>query len=157
VKAILVTGMSGTGKSSALEHLAALGYDTIDTDSDEWSEWVTLADGTRDWVWRESAIAALLASDRPRTLYVAGCKSNQGRFHSRFDDVVLLSAPVDVMLERIATRSTNRFGQDPSELAKILDDLAAVEPLLRRTATVEIDTSVPLTDVVARLAELGDH
>jgi dephospho-CoA kinase len=157
VKAILVTGMSGTGKSSALELLAARGHHTVDTDTDEWSEWVALADGSLDWVWRESALDALLASSRTRTLYVAGCKSNQGRFYPRFDDVVLLSAPVDVMLERIAARTTNPFGQQPSERAKILDDLAAVEPLLRRTATIEIDTSVPLAEVVDRLEQLADR
>jgi shikimate kinase len=155
VKAILVTGMSGTGKSSALELLAARGHRTVDTDTDEWSEWVTLSDGTVDWVWREPAIAALLAGPRTRTLYVAGCKSNQGRFYPQFDEVVLLSTSPELMLERIAARTTNPFGKDPVERARILDDLATVEPMLRRTATVEIDTSAPLLDVVLRLEALG--
>jgi hypothetical protein len=79
MKAVLVTDMSGTGKSSALELLAARGHQTVDTDTDEWSEWVTLPDGTVDWVWREQAIGVLLSSPRSRTLYVAGCKSNRGR------------------------------------------------------------------------------
>jgi hypothetical protein len=33
--------------------------------------------------------------------------------------------------------------------------LAEVEPLLRRTCTVEIDAGQPLTTIVNRLAELG--
>jgi len=155
VKAILVTGMSETGKSSALELLAARGHLTVDTDTDEWSEWVTPPDETPDWVWREAAIDALLARPRARTLYVAGCKSNQGTFYPQFDEVVLLSVSPDVMLERIAWRTTNPFGKDPVERARILDDLATVEPILRRTATVEIDTSAPLLDVVLRLEALG--
>jgi len=108
VKAILVTGMSATGKSGALELLAARGHLTVDTDTDEWSEWQTLPDKTSDWVWRESAITALSARPRTRTLYVAGCKSNQGMFYPRFDEIVLLSASVDVMLERSGSRRGRR-------------------------------------------------
>lgn len=59
--------------------------------------------------------------------------------------------------ERIASRTTNPFGKDPVERARILDDLATVEPILRRTATAEIDTSVPLLDVVLRLESLGER
>jgi len=36
-----------------------------------------------------------------RTLYLQGCVSNQGKFYDRFDAVVLLSAPAEVILERI--------------------------------------------------------
>ena len=66
-----------------------------------------------------------------------------------------LSVSADVMLERIVARTTNPFGKNPAERARILDDLATVEPLLRRSATVEIDTSVPLIDVVRQLEELS--
>ncbi len=36
--------MSGTGKSTLIGELAARGYKAIDTDTDEWSEWVTVPD-----------------------------------------------------------------------------------------------------------------
>jgi predicted ATPase len=35
---VLLTGMSGTGKSTLIELLAARGYRAVDTDSDEWRE-----------------------------------------------------------------------------------------------------------------------
>ena len=76
-----------------------------------------------------------------------GCSSqgrfNQGSFYDRFDAVVLLSVPREVMLQRIATRSTNPFGKDAHERQRILADLDAVEPLLRATSTVEIVTTTP--------------
>ncbi|MFF0249891.1 AAA family ATPase [Streptosporangium sandarakinum] len=100
---ILVTGMSGTGKSTALEMLAARGHCAVDTDSDRWSHWVMLPDGSTDWAWREPAIDDLLAGHREGALFVAGCKTNQGRFYPRFDHIVLLSAPAKIMLARIAT------------------------------------------------------
>ncbi|MEU1964853.1 AAA family ATPase [Micromonospora sediminicola] len=152
---VLVTGMSGTGKSTALRMLAARGHRTVDTDSDRWSRWVTLADGSPDWVWRENAIADLLTGHQAGHLFVAGCKSNQGRFYPSFDHVVLLSAPAEVLLARIADRTDNPYGKRAEERAEILRNLAEVEPLLRATATAEVDASAPVESVVGHLERLA--
>jgi hypothetical protein len=61
---------------------------------------------------------------------------------------VLLSAPAEVILERVADRESNAFGKRDREQARILDDLARVEPLLRANATAEIDTRAALDEVV---------
>lgn len=151
---VLITGMSGTGKSSALRMLAERGHRVVDTDSDEWCEWETLPNGSTDWVWRKDAITELLTGHRDDPLFVAGCKSNQGDFYPWFEHVVLLSAPVEVLLERIATRTTNPFGKSEEERAKVLADLAEFEPVLRASATAEIDTSMPLDGVVRQLEKL---
>lgn len=90
---VLITGMSGTGKSTVLEILGARGHRTVDTDTDRWSHWVTLPDGSLDWIWREQAIADLLTGHHAGKLFVAGCKSNQGKFYPQFDHVVLLERP----------------------------------------------------------------
>lgn len=153
---ILVTGMSGTGKSSVLQELARRGHRTVDTDSDEWCEWVMDARGEPDWVWREDRIGELLAGHSAGVLFVAGCKSNQGKFSPQFDAVVLLSAPAAVLLERIAARTNNPYGKSPQERARVLEHLETVEPLLRATATVEIDTTQPLSVVADRLEALAD-
>ena len=142
--------MSGTGKSSALAALASQGFRVVDTDEPGWKE---QRDG--DEVWRENRIAALLADETPESLFVLGTVPNQGRFYDRFDAVVLLSAPAEVLLERISTRTTNDFGKTGDERNKILADLAAYEPQLRATATHELDATQPLDVIVAALAELG--
>jgi hypothetical protein len=85
---------------------------------------------------------------------VAGTVANQGRFYPRFAEIVLLSAPMPVLLDRIATRTNNPFGRTAAERARIIADTEAIEPLLRARATVEIDTRAPLTEVVDRLARL---
>jgi dephospho-CoA kinase len=151
---ILVTGMSGTGKSSVLLELAKRGHKIVDTDSDEWSEWI-VSDGEPDWIWREEKITALLASHSSGMLFVAGCKSNQGKFYPQFDAVVLLSAPSEIILKRVLTRDTNNYGKNPLERQKILEHLEFVEPLLRATATVEIDASKPLLEVADELIAIG--
>jgi dephospho-CoA kinase len=142
--------MSGTGKSTALAELALRGFRVVETDKPGWQE---LRDG--EWVWREDRIAELLAADGDRALYVSGCVANQGRFYDRFDAVVLLSAPAEVILSRIATRTTNDFGKSPGERAQILADLESTEPLLRATCTHEIDAARPVDDVVEALVAIG--
>jgi thymidylate kinase len=86
---------------------------------------------------------------------VSGTVSNQGRFYDRFDAVVLLSAPPDVLLERLSTRTTNDYGKSLEELELILAHVREVEPLLRATCTHEIDATLPLAEVVERLVEIG--
>ncbi len=144
--------MSGTGKSSALVELSKLGFQVLDTDQPGWTEW---SDSQAGFVWREDRIADFLAVEVGPSLYVSGTVSNQGRFYPRFDEIVLLSAPAEVLLRRIAARTTNRYGKTPEQRELVLRDLAEVEPLLRRTCTVEIDATRSLVSIVDQLAELG--
>jgi broad-specificity NMP kinase len=152
MRKILVTGMSGTGKSTALAELRRRGFDVVDTDEPGWTKWCDEDDG---YVWREDRIAKLLARPRGATLFVSGTVSNQGRFYRQFDAVVLLSAPVDVLLRRIESRTLNAYGKAVEERNLILGHLAEVEPLLRATCTHEIDATQPIEDVVAELVVIG--
>ena len=146
MKRVLLTGMSGTGKSSVIQALVARGYKAIDTD-DGWCE--PLPDGRQRW--REDAIGQLLDTEDTGVLFVAGCEENQIRFHPRFDLIILLSAPAEVLVERLASRTSNPFGKSPGELERVLDDLRAVEPLLRKAADHEIRTTIPLGDVITEV------
>jgi shikimate kinase len=74
-----------------------------------------------------------------------------GRFLDRFDDVVLLRAPAEVMLARLAARTDNPYGKRPEEIAAVLANLREVEPRLRGVAGHEVDTDAPLAEVVARV------
>ena len=156
MRRVLVTGMSGAGKSAALAELAEGGFEVVDTDVGGWTVW---SDEEGGYVWREARIAELLDRDRDVSLYVSGTVSNQGRFYPRFDAVVLLSAPADVLLSRIEARTSNDYGKSADERALVLEHLAEVEPLLRATCTHEVDASRPLEEVVAQLAAIGgpDH
>jgi shikimate kinase len=144
--------MSGTGKSSALAELGGLGFEVVDSDFGGWTEW-SESDG--GYVWREDRMTELLARDGRSGLFVSGTVSNQGRFYDRFDAIVLLSAPADVLLSRLETRTTNPYGKGADERDLVLHHLAEVEPLLRGRCTHEIDATKPLSEIVQQLADLG--
>lgn len=154
---VLLTGMSGTGKSALVRALRESGYAAVDLDSDQWSHWIdcdgnpTGARPGKDWQWREDAVRVLLQDEAVDLLFVSGCAANMGRFLPLFDHVVLLSAPPTVLLERVAGRIGNQYGKSPDEVAAILRNREEVEPLLRKIANHEIETSAPLPDVLARL------
>jgi hypothetical protein len=114
----------------------------VDTDDPGWTEW---SDDERGYVWREDRITERLGREGDPSLYVSQTVSNQGRFYARFDAVVLLSAPAEVLLRRIENRTTNSYGKSPEQWRLILRDLAEAEPRLRRTSTHEIDATQPLT------------
>jgi dephospho-CoA kinase len=156
---ILVTGMSGTGKSSVLAELGRRGYRVVDTDDPGWTEWAASPDevGGRERLWVEDRMAELLHRDDRHTLFVQGCVRNQGKFYDRFDAVVLLSAPARVILDRIAARTTNNYGKAPAERELILHQIKTVEPLLRAGCTHELDASQPLDEVVADLIEISER
>lgn len=128
------------------------GFQVVDTDEPPWSEW---CDEHGGYVWREDVIEERLASENGPTLYVSGTVSNQGRFYSRFDAVVLLSAPAEVLVRRIESRTTNDYGKTVEERRLILSHLSEVEPQLRATCTHEIDATLPIPDVVAQLVDIG--
>ena len=150
---ILVTGMSGTGKSTALEELEKRGFATVDTDVGGWTEW---SDVERGYVWEEKRVGDLLAGASGSTLYVSGTVSNQGMFYPQFDAIVLLSAPADVLLRRIATRTTNDYGKSDADRDLILQHVEEVEPLLRATCTHEVDATQPIDVVVEQLIAIAD-
>lgn len=153
MKCILLTGMSGTGKSTVIKQLAARGYKTVDMDEPGWSEYAP--DG--EWVWREDRVHDLFASLRDDdVLFLSGCAVNQVKFYPQFDKIVLLSAPAAVIVERLRTRTNNPYGKHPDELAATLENLETVEPLLRKGANHEIDTHAPLDEIVAAVLRLLD-
>ena len=154
MRRILVTGTSGSGKSAALAELRQLGFRTVDTDDDGWTEWRD-DEGGGGYYWREDRIDELLAAEGEAPLFVSGTATNQGRFYPSFDAVVLLSAPAAVLLKRIEERTSNPYGKSAEERALVLTHVAEVEPLLRAICTHELDASRPLADVVAELAELA--
>lgn len=144
VARVLLTGMSGAGKTTILDELQRRGHVGVDTDYDGW----TLADRT----WDEPRISRLL-DDHP-DIVVSGTVENQVLFYPRFDHVVLISAPLEVLLLRLRSRRNNPYGKSAEDAAEVARYVETVEPLLRRGATVELDGQRPLVELADAVERL---
>ena len=148
MKRVLLTGMSGTGKSSVVQELVARGYKAVDTDDG-------LCDVQPDGrqLWREDAIRQLLATEDADVLFLAGCEENRAR-----STAVRPHRPPERAARddgrAVQTRTNNPYGKSPLELRRFLEDVETVEPLLRRAADHEVRTTAPLDDVVATILRL---
>ena len=138
---VLVTGMSGAGKSTLLAAVARRGFMTVDTDDDGWQ-----LPGAR---WDEPRMSALLA-EHP-TIAVCGTAENQGRFYDRFEHVIYLHVPLDVLLDRVRTRTTNPYGKTADEQADIVSYVEQVEPVIRRNVSLELDGRLPVPTLADRV------
>lgn len=147
---ILLTGMSGTGKSSVIDALRQRGVAAVDMDEPGWSTCNELG----HQLWHEERLQHWLDEHAGQTLAVGGCAENQRRFYPQFDHIVLLSSPSAVIRRRLAERTNNPYGKRPAEQAEVMANLKKIEPLLRRRATHEIVTTMPLADVVAEVLAL---
>ncbi|MGY1847786.1 MULTISPECIES: AAA family ATPase [unclassified Blastococcus] len=141
---VLVTGMSGAGKTTLLAELGRRGHLTVDTDYGGWKR----PDGT----WDEQRMDRLLAT-HPEVV-ISGTVDNQGRFYDRFEHVVLLSAPLDVLLDRVRTRQNNPYGKTMEQQAEMARYLDEVEPLLRRGASRELDGRRPVAELADVVEDL---
>jgi shikimate kinase len=148
VARVLITGMSGTGKSTLLAELARRGHLTVDTDYDGWEQSTGL--------WDETRMTELLG--RESDVIVSGTVQNQGIFYDRFEFVVLLAAPVEVLIARVASRTNNPYGSSLQDQAEIRRYVVEVEPLLRAGATLELDGCRPVADLADEIeSRLSDE
>ena len=138
---VLITGVSGTGKSSLVRELRSRRYNAYDADDDGFT--TPLPDGT--WCWRSALVQSLFDQHGDGLLFFAGCSDEQTQFD--FDFKVLLTAPVDVILERLRTRTTNSFGKPPAERDRVLADMAWVLPVLKAAANLVVDTTRPVAEL----------
>jgi shikimate kinase len=135
---VLITGMSGVGKSTLVRELRRRGYAAYDADADGFTEPRT---GGR-WGWRTEMVADLLQREGDTgALFFAGCSEEQATLP--FELRVLLTAPSAVLVQRLTTRTGNAYGRDDHQRAQVLADMAEVEPLLRRSADLVLTTTTP--------------
>jgi shikimate kinase len=161
MRRVLITGMSGTGKSAVVRELVGRGYSAVDLDTADWSEWVDVEPADhltplegKDWVWREDRVRALLSGQDQGLLFVSGCAQNMKRLFPLIETIVLLSAPISTIMDRLKARSSDGYGSTAEERQKVGELVATIEPLLRQSAHHEIDSGGPVATTVDALLQI---
>jgi shikimate kinase len=87
-------------------------------------------------------------------LFLSGCAENMGQLFPLIDTVILLSAPVETIMERLAARSSGGYGQIAEERRKVAALISSIEPLLRQSADYEVDTRKPIRDTADEILRI---
>lgn len=132
---IFITGLSGVGKTTVLNQLNKRGYPTFDLDYG----YTVYENGER--LFDEQKVFELIETYLDSHLIISGTESNQGLFYDHFDYIILFEADLDTMLFRISQRTTNNYGKNQIEREIIINQYHEVLPLLRKKATLIIDTT----------------
>lgn len=147
---VLLTGMSGVGKSTILDYLKLDGHQTIDLDYDEW---INYDDVMNDYVLDTKRMITYMEQNNHRNVFLAVTTSNQKEIYSYLDYVIVLTAPVKIMKDRIQTRD-NSFGKSEAEWNKIKSDKELFEPLIIQSSDFTISTDKAISEVLSELYHL---
>ena len=142
---ILLTGMSGVGKSTVLKAMASEDTFCIDLDN---SPWITSDPQSGERFILTAELTDWMKTQRCRNIVIAGCESNQKELYPALDAVIVMIAPLEVMQKRILARD-NPFGKSDSDWQRIMRDKKQVEPLLTQNCTYVCDANRPLDAVLS--------
>jgi energy-coupling factor transporter ATP-binding protein EcfA2 len=164
MSAVLITGMSGAGKSTIAEMLARRGLTSIDADNDPLPARSVDSDGNvvedlsvpdfawlarHSWEWNPARLDELIQAAAPATLYVCGGAANQLELAGRFTQVFLLEMDERTMLARLdAPSRDNDWGRIGDTREYLRRRLPGHQDRLRAFGAIPIDARQPLDQVV---------
>jgi energy-coupling factor transporter ATP-binding protein EcfA2 len=164
VGVVLVTGISGSGKSSVCVALKRLGHRAVDSDEESFSSWVHRRTGEvivdppypvppgwlGDFAWKIDVdrVKALAAAATSHVTFLCGNAENEFDVWPYVDRVVCLVVDDETLRHRLATRDTNDFGKHPDELRAALAWNPSMAHRYREHGACLVDATRPLAEVV---------
>jgi AAA domain len=171
VPLIWITGNSGAGKSTVCEVLRERGYVTQDADEDGFSRWVDRVTGDVvddppypvppgwldrfGWQIDRELVNRLAQESRVSTKFLCGSAENEVEVRDLFDVTVCLVIDDETLRRRLASRTSNAFGQNPEELAAALKWNPRTEWRYRRRGAAIVDATEPISVVADRILALA--
>ena len=160
-----ITGVSGTGKSTVRVELARRGYQSFDTDEDGIAGWRLRTTGEEVydpgagnhpatwlqdhcWTINRARVEQLALMARDQMVFLCGSVENEDEVWELFDIVICLVLDESTLRERLATRTTNKFGKAPAELNAILGWNRTIEASYRELGALVVNADQAPTAVV---------
>jgi thymidylate kinase len=164
---IYITGISGSGKSEILKELKARGYKAYGTDEDGVSAFydnetnellenppTKANDRTPEWraryTWKMSRqrVEELAREAQNKNVFLCGVAANENEVWDLFSKTLALVIDEETLRHRIATRTSNNFGQVPHELESILEWQESANDNYRKFGVTMIDATQSVDKVV---------
>jgi AAA domain len=164
MSAVLITGMSGAGKSTIAKVLARRGLASLDADDDPLLARSVDSDGNvvedpsvpdfawlsrHSWAWDPARLDVLIRTAAPATLYVCGGAANELELADRFTQMFLLEMDEPTMLARLdAPSRDNEWGRIGDTREHLRRRLPGHQDRLRAFGAIPVDARQPLDQVV---------
>jgi shikimate kinase len=134
----LITGISGSGKTTIGRHLRQRGYKVIETDADRdlsgyedrrsgkrvAREAIDVLKGdwfaTHDWNWDKQRLRELFDENRQTTVFYCGGSDNGPEFYDWFALCFLLYVDDETLRRRLQKRERKRFADGSAEFTRLL-------------------------------------
>ena len=169
--AILVTGVPGSGKSTIAAALRLGGHAAYDIEAlpgmfsmvskttGKAASWVDNGDlealRRYDWVCDVRKLKRLVEKNRRTDAFYSGVASNMPEVAPVFDRVLLLVPTHKVLSDRLATRKTNSFGNDPEVRKWVLGWKSWFEDGMKGMGAIPIKATGSVRAVVSRVLKAG--
>lgn len=164
MSAVIVTGMSGAGKSTIAVELAGRGLMAVDSDCvPSLCRYVDAAGAVVDepeapdlawlaehsWNWDPARLDELILAAGPATLYVCGGADNQLELADRFSHFILLEIDETTMLARLDDPDRdNEWGRVGETREYLRRRLSGYQRELRAFGAIAVDATQPVDRVV---------
>jgi broad-specificity NMP kinase len=166
---VLITGMSGVGKTTTLAELQKYGYLVIDVDATGICVWknhktkekVEYGPDGRDsdwltehgWYCDIGQLSSFLSYVREnKHVFVSGFVENMTEFSKIFDKVIILELEKDKIIERLNQRTNNHFAKKKEEQDFIFNSQNNLFKKIQNT--ISINTNVTPKEVADKILDL---
>lgn len=169
-KAILVTGVAGSGKSVVSKYLNSLGYEAYDFEEME-GMFVMYRKDTKevfegyentpekienaDWICHVDKLKELLTKQKSELAFYCGIASNMDDIIPLFDKMILLKADSDTIVKRLSNRGgTEKMGATEESRQMVLGWKDWWENEMEKKGAVVINANGRVEEVAKKIIDI---